>query len=228
MKRALLEAVVAARAEKRAVALITPLDGSEGRLITREQALAEGGPIGDAAERAFATDESITIEIDGKRTLVKPFNPPLSLIIVGAVHLAEPLSAIAARLGYGVTIVDPREAFARAERWPSVRVIADWPEDVLPTLSLDHRAAVVALSHDPKIDDPALEAALKSPAFYVGALGSGKTHASRLKRLGERGFDAAALARIHGPVGLKIGARSPGEIAVSIIAQMTASLRRAL
>src|SRR5262249_35825241 len=136
------------------------------------------------------------------------------------------LARIASVLGYAVTIIDPREAFARAERWPGVTVATDYPDEVLGAMTVNHRTAIVTLTHDPKIDDPALEAALRTPAFYVGALGSAKTHASRLRRLAERGFCPEALARIHGPIGLKIGARSPGEIALAIAAQMTESLRR--
>ena len=152
-------------------------------------------------------------------------------------HIALPLTKMAVVCGYEVTVIDPRESFARAERWPDagknepggprIEVKAEWPDEVLPSMSLDHRTAVVALTHDPKIDDLALEAALRSEAFYIGALGSGKNHAGRLKRLEESGgFSAATLARVHGPVGLKIGARSPAEIAVSILGQMTESLRR--
>ena len=141
-------------------------------------------------------------------------------------HIAEPLARIATLVGYEVTLVDPRQAFARAERWPGLVVSTDWPDEALAAMGLDHRTAVVALTHDPKIDDPALEAALRSPAFYVGALGSTKTHGSRLRRLEGRGVPAEMVARIHGPVGLRIGARSPAEIAVSIVAQMTEALRR--
>ncbi len=222
--REVLEAVRRARAEKRALVVLTPLDGGPVR------AWSPGDPLEtdlqDAAERALATDEASSVETGAGAVFVQAMNPPLKLVIVGAVHMAEPLARIASLLGYEVTLVDPRQAFARAERWPGLVVLTDWPDEVLGAMSLDHRTAIVALTHDPKIDDPALATALGSPAFYVGALGSTKTHASRLRRLEARGVPTGTLARIHGPVGLRIGARSPGEIAVSIAAQMTETLRR--
>jgi xanthine dehydrogenase accessory factor len=225
MGREVLEAVRAARTDHRAIVLLTPLDGKSVRTWSPGDT-----PLSDdlrgAAERALATDGGSVVETGAGAVFVQALNPPLKLVIVGAVHIAEPLSRIGALLGYEVVLVDPREAFARSERWPGVTVKNDWPDEALGAMNLDHRTAVVALTHDPKIDDPALLAALKSPSFYVGALGSGKTHASRLQRLGEQGLSSETLARIHGPIGLKIGARSPGEIAVSIAAQMTETLRR--
>jgi xanthine dehydrogenase accessory factor len=203
--RSVLEEVRAARDARRGIVVLTPLDG---------------GPV--TTRIPLATDEA---KVEGS-VFVQPFHPPLQLVIVGAVHIAESLVKVASVLGYDVTIVDPRAAFARAERWPGSRVFTAYPDEVLATMSVDHRTAIVVLSHDPKIDDPALEAALASDAFYIGALGSKKTHASRLERLASRGFDAAALARIHGPIGLPIGARSPAEIAVAIAAQMTELLRK--
>lgn len=229
MKRETLAALVAARAAKKAAVWITPLGGDSGAaLLPRVWSPGEELPVEllDAARRALATDGAATVETAAGPVFLKPVNPPLRLFVVGAVHIAEPLSKMAALLGYDVVIIDPREAFARADRWPGVIVKAEWPDEALAAAGVDHRAAIVALTHDPKIDDPALEAALRSPAFYVGALGSGKTHGSRLRRLGERGFSQEALARIHGPIGLRIGARSPAEIAVSIVAQMTEVLRR--
>src|SRR5690606_33944475 len=142
---------------------------------------------------------------------------------VGAVHIAEPLARYAAVVGYDVTIVDPRRAFTDAERFPGVTLLASWPDDALKTLAPDHRTAVVTLTHDPKIDDPALHLALRSPVFYVGCLGSTRTHAKRVERLKAEGFDDMAIARIHGPVGLDIGARTPAEIALSIMAEVVAA-----
>jgi len=145
---------------------------------------------------------------------------------VGAVHAAQSLVPLARLAGYDVTVIDPRTAFATSERFPGVTLRHDWPDKALSALRPDHRTAVVTLTHDPKIDDPALRAALISNAFYIGALGSRRTHAKRVERLTEAGFDAATLARIHAPVGLAIGALTPGEIAISIIAEITAVLRR--
>jgi xanthine dehydrogenase accessory factor len=217
--RTVLETVRTARKEQRGIVVYTPL--SDGRATT------EALVLGDAAARALATDEAATVETANGPVFVQAFNPARKLVIVGAVHIAEPLAKIASVLGYAITIIDPRAAFARAERWPGLEVFTDYPDEIMATMTINHRTAIVALTHDPKIDDPALEAALKSTAFYIGALGSMKTHGSRIHRLAERGFSENDLARIHGPIGLKIGARSPGEIAVAIAAQITESLRRA-
>ncbi|HXX68725.1 MAG TPA: XdhC family protein [Polyangiaceae bacterium] len=226
MKRAVLEAVVAASNAKTPIVLVTPLRSGTERAWSPGDGTLDA-VLREAAERALAIDEALTVDTAGGPVFLKPINPPLRLFIVGAVHLAVPLSSIASTLGYGVTLVDPRSAFARAERWPgAVDVRCAWPDEALPAAKLDARSAVVTLTHDPKIDDPALQAALGSRAFYVGALGSRKTHASRLRRLEAAGFAEADLARVHGPIGLPIGARSPGEIAVAILAQMTDVLRR--
>jgi xanthine dehydrogenase accessory factor len=229
MRRDVLEALVAAARSKTPVVLVTELGTGAARVwspCSPGQADLEP-PLREAAERALAGDDALTIETAGGPVFLKPVNPPLRLAVVGAVHVAVPLSSIAASLGYDVTLIDPRSAFARAERWPSgIDVRAEWPDEVLPALALDRRSAVVALTHDPKIDDPALQSALASSAFYIGALGSKKTHAARLRRLAAAGFDDGQLARIHGPIGLAIGARTPAEIAVAIVAEMTGVLRR--
>ncbi len=212
MKRDALAALVAARAAKKAAVLLTPLGGDAGTgVLPRVWSPGEELPadLQHAARRALATDDAATVETAAGPVFLKPVSPPLRLFVVGAVHIAEPLSKMAALLGYDVVIVDPREAFARAERWPGVTVKAEWPDEALAAAGIDHRTAIVALTHDPKIDDPALEAALRSPAFYVGALGSGKTHGSRLRRLGERGFSQETLARIHGPIGPGSGRARP-------------------
>lgn len=159
--------------------------------------------------------------------LLEPSNPPLRLLLVGAVHIAHPLAAMAQLAGFAVTIVDPRRAFATPERFPGLELVVRWPDEALRALAPDARTAVVTLTHDPKLDDPALEVALATPAFYLGCLGSRKTHATRLERLRAAGFAEDALGRLHGPVGLAIGARSPAEIAVSILAQIVAALRGA-
>src|SRR3546814_1961726 len=152
---------------------------------------------------------------------VHVYNPPLRLLIVGAVHISQALVPIASLAGYEVVVIDPRKAWASAERFPGVRLVDDWPDAAMTALAPDHRSAVVLLTHDPKLDDPALRVALRSPAFYVGARGSRKTHARRLSRLSADGLNADELARIHAPIGLAIGARSPAEIAIAILAQIT-------
>jgi xanthine dehydrogenase accessory factor len=228
MKLALLEKALAASRAGRAAVLATHLksghqsllEASEivGSLRLDEAALA-------AVRKAMAEDRSTTIETADGPVFVEVFNPRLRCIIVGAVHIAQPLARMAAIAGYLVTVIDPRTAFASDERFPDVTLSTEWPDDALAALKLNRRTAVVTLTHDPKLDDPALAAALRSDAFYIGALGSRKTHAARLKRLQGLGFGEAELARIHGPVGLDISAVSPAEIAVAILAQVTQVLR---
>lgn len=223
MKRETLAALNAARRAGRAVVLASDMKTAAARLIAAGD---NDDPLAEEARSALRLDKARIVETDGAAIMLTPHNPPLELLIVGAVHIAQPLSRIAALAGYVVTIIDPRTAFATAERFPGLTLIADWPDEALKTRAINHRTAFVALTHDPKLDDPALAAALKSEAFYIGALGSKRTHAKRLERLGAHGFDAAALARIKGPIGLAIGAVTPAEIAVSILAQMIAVLRR--
>ena len=153
-------------------------------------------------------------------------NPPARIVIIGAVHITQTLAPMATLAGYAVTIVDPRGAFATSDRFPGVTLSQDWPDEALEALQPDARTAIVTLTHDPKLDDPALAVALRSPAFYIGALGSKKTHAARLVRLRAQGFTEPDCARIHGPAGLDIGARSPAEIALSVLAQLTAARRQ--
>lgn len=176
----------------------------------------------DFAER-FRSDRS-GMEEDGK-TFVAIHNPPLRLIVVGAVHIAQALAPMAKVVGYDPIIVDPREAFASEARFPDVRLMHDWPDEALEAIGLDARTALVLLTHDPKLDDPAIQAALRSDVFYIGALGSVRTHALRVERLQNAGFSDAEIARIHGPVGLDIGSSGPSEIALSILAEMTSVLR---
>ena len=226
MKRATLEAADSVRLTKQPLVIVTPLRGGR-EIVWRPGETGLAPELLEAVARALANDDAFVLEILGEPLFVQPVQPPLRLVVVGAVHIAEPLVAVAGAAGYEVQIVDPRRAFARAERWPAgVAVSTDWPDEALARIGLDARSAVVALTHDPKIDDPALAAALRSPAFYVGALGSKKTHASRLRRLAAHGFDTSDLDRIFGPIGLPIGARSPGEIAVAIVAEMISFLRR--
>lgn len=225
MKIALLQELNRLRREKRPVVRVVRLGSSEERLIDPTDDPDDTDGLVAAAQEALRTDACRTVEVEGVRWFVQPFNPPLRLIVVGAVHIAQPLSRMASLLDYAVTLIDPRSAFARAERFSGLEVHTEWPDDALRALRPDARTALVTLTHDPKLDDPALEVALASPAFYVGSLGSRRTHAARCKRLEARGIAAAALERIHGPIGLDIGARSPAEIAVSILAEMTDTLR---
>jgi xanthine dehydrogenase accessory factor len=222
MRLALLEELVASRDAKHAVALATWFDGSDQRIVAPEDAPAE---LRADVEEALRLDRAKVVELASGRVLIEPHNPPLRLIIVGAVHVAEPLAAIAELAEFAVTIVDPRRAWATTARFPNHTLAVDWPDRALAALALDHRTAVVTLTHDPKLDDPGLIAALSSPAFYIGCLGSTKTHAARLERL--RAAGCAGLERLHGPVGLRIGARLPAEIAVAILAEIIAALRGA-
>ncbi len=224
MKRDILEKLTAARAAKKPVALATNLrsgqqkliflDGSEGDLCIDVDMIA-------AAADAIRRDEHIRFTTPAGEVFVQVFNPPPRLVIVGAVHIAQPLARAGDLTGYGVTIVDPRRGFAESQRFEGIEICGDWPDEAMARLKPDARTAVVTLTHDPKLDDPALEAALKSPAFYIGALGSRKTHAARIERLKALGIGDNELKRIHGPVGLDINALSPAEIAISIMAQIT-------
>lgn len=224
MQRQTLAALLRARDEKRAVVLATRLRDGIEKLIYPSEKIEETWLI-EPISQVVKSDKSRTIEGPDGEWFLNVFNPPLRLILVGAVHIAQPLARMAGDLGYDVAVIDPREAFASEERFPGVRLVRSWPDEAMAELAPDARTAVVTLTHDPKLDDPALQVALKAPCFYIGSLGSKKTHAARLERLTAAGFDEAALARIHGPVGLAIGARSPAEIAVSILAEMTARLR---
>jgi len=222
MTPATLAALLAARREGRSVVLATSLpDGAQFLIPGPDvpEALAA------AAIRAIATDRSTTVPIGNRTFFLHVHTPPLRLIVVGAVHIAQALVPFAAGTGYAVTVVDPRRAFATDARFPDVAVRTDWPDEALDELRPDGRTAIVTLTHDPKLDDPALDRALRSAAFYIGALGSRKTHAARLSRLRALGHDDTALARIHGPVGLDLGAVSAPEIALSIIAQIVATHR---
>ena len=223
MTPAILEAVQAARAAGRPMVLATRLPGGE-QIVLPDPAY---GVLNDAARQALATERSGTHEIEGVTWFLQAFNPPARIVIVGAVHIAQALVPLASQLGYAITVADPRRAFASAERFPNVTVSTDWPDEALDALRPDSRTAIVTLTHDPKLDDPALDRALKSEAFYIGALGSRRTHAKRLDRLRELGHDDAAMARIRGPVGLNIAAVTAPEIALSILAQIVAVRRGA-
>ncbi len=172
------------------------------------------------------SDRNTTLDTPSGRIFVEVFSPPRRCFVVGAVHIAQPLVQMLQLADYGVTVIDPRGSFATEARFPGIELTQEWPDEALERLQPDHRSGVVTLTHDPKLDDPALAVALRSDCFYIGALGSRRTHAARCSRLTELGFSEADLARIHGPIGLAIGAVSPAEVAISIVAQMTQILRR--
>jgi xanthine dehydrogenase accessory factor len=224
MKRELLDRLQAARAAKTPVAVATNLKSGQQRLIFERE--SEGDLCIDvdmiaAAVDALKRDESTQFPTPAGDIFVQVYNPAPRLIVVGAVHIAQPLARMAQMSDYGVTLVDPRRGFAGSQKFEGFEISGDWPDEAMERLKPDVRTAVVTLTHDPKLDDPALTAALKSPAFYIGSLGSRKTHAARLLRLQKLGFSDNELARIHGPVGLDIDALSPAEIAISIMAQIT-------
>jgi xanthine dehydrogenase accessory factor len=218
----ILAALAEARREKRPVVLATRLSDGAQHLLPDPVADAE---LNEAAEAALREDESRTVQSGGAAWFLQAHNPPLRLIVVGAVHIAQALVPFASGVGFAVTVVDPRRAFASDERFPDVAIRTDWPDEALDALRPDARTAVVTLTHDPKLDDPALDRALRSDAFYIGSLGSRRTHAARLKRLRELGHDEAAMARIRGPVGLDLAAVTAPEIALSIVAELVAVRR---
>jgi xanthine dehydrogenase accessory factor len=223
MKSETLTALQDARTRRQALALATRLSDAAEALIYADRAegsLASDSGVVSAARRALGIGRSETVEVGGQRIFLNVYVPPPRLIIVGAVHIAQSLAPMASLLDFDVTVVDPRRAFATDSRFPGVKVMQEWADDAFEKMGLDASTAVVTLTHDPKLDDPALEAALKSDVFYVGALGSRRTHAKRKERLSEAGITDEQFARIHGPVGLNIGARSPAEIAVSIMGQI--------
>ncbi len=225
MQQDTLNAVLEARANKRPVALVSELASGAQALVYPDEVggtLELSDEVVEAARQGFVDDRSRRV---GEH-FIQVFNPPKRLIIVGAVHIAQPLVEIAQTSGFAVVIVDPRGAFATGDRFPGVELSEDWPDDALTALAIDNRTAVVTLTHDPKLDDPALHVALRSPAFYIGSLGSKRTHAGRVERLTEAGLTEAEIGRIHAPIGLAIGAKSPAEIAISIMAQITEVLRQ--
>ena len=225
-----LKSLLAARSEKQQVALVSNLESGAQTLVFRDRTEGELALDADAitaARDALRDDKSGRLRTGDAPLFVKVFNPPKRMIVVGAVHIAQPLVTLAQTAGYEVVIVDPRGAFATRDRFPGVTLSEDWPDDALNALAIDNRTAVVTLTHDPKLDDPALHVALRSEAFYVGSLGSKRTHAGRVERLTEAGYTEAEIGRIHAPVGLAINAKSPAEIAISIMAQITQVLHSA-
>lgn len=229
MQRKILEKLNLVRQQKQAVVLITNLEKTEQYLYS-ETSENKIGPIPDdleeLAKQAARVDRSQIYETESGQFFFHVFNPPLRMLIVGAVHISQALAPLAMMCSYDVTVIDPRQAFATNERFPDINISTEWPDKAIEELVPDNRTAVVVLAHDPKLDDPALEIALKSDAFYIGALGSRKTHAGRQQRLKEKGFSIEQQQRICGPIGLNIGAQSPAEIALSIMAQVTQQARQ--
>jgi len=223
VKLDLLSALNGERTARRAVILVTDVETGAQRLVKGGE--IAGDPLREVLEKHLRTGKSGMAESPQGRVFLTVYVPPPRLVITGAVHISQALAPMAKLTGYDVTIVDPRTAFASHERFPDVKLIADWPDAALPPLAIDHYTAFVALTHDPKIDDPALTHALERDCFYIGALGSKKTHARRVERLKAQGIGDAKIARIHSPIGLAIGAVSPAEIAVAIIGEITARLR---
>ena len=219
MKVELLRHLIEARKLRHGVAVVTNTKTGEQQLIACAEAAADSD-----LEKAFRFDKSGLAGDD----FIAVYNPPLRLVIIGAVLIAQSVIPIAQACGYDVIVIDPRGAFATGARFPGVLLHADWPQDILPQIGLDGRTGFMALTHDPKIDDPALELALKSAVFYIGALGSKKTQAARHERLAKMGFDETVRARISGPIGLSIGAVGAAEIAISVMAEMTKALRLGL
>ena len=224
MRLDLLSMLNAERAARRATILVTDVETGRQRLV-QEATLADD-PLSELLEERLRQGRSGLAEASGRQLFLTVQVPPVKVLVVGAVHISQALAPMARGLDLDVTIIDPRTAFATPERFPDVPVLAEWPDAVLPRIALDRYTAMVALTHDPKIDDPALEAALRAECFYIGALGSRKTHAGRVERLARAGFSEEEIARIHAPIGLDIGAVSPAEIAVSILAEIVATLRR--
>ncbi|AWN36015.1 XdhC family protein [Methylobacterium radiodurans] len=226
MRTETLEALNTERAARRAAILVTDIADGAQRLVTAEAIGAD--PLAPQLRRALASGRSGLVEAEGRQLFLTVQVPPVRLVVVGAVHISQALAPMAAALDLAVTVIDPRTAFAAPERFPGIDLVAAWPDAALggSVPPLDRYCALAALTHDPKIDDPALAAALRAGCFYVGALGSRKTHAARLARLAEAGLTEAETARIRAPIGLDIGAVSPPEIAVAVLAQIVQALRR--
>ncbi len=225
LRLTILSNLNAERVARRPAVIVTDMANGEHRLV--KAADVAGDALKDVLEKHLRSGKSGLEDTPSGQVFLTVYVPPPKLVITGAVHISQALSPMAKMAGFDVTIVDPRTAFATQERFPDVKVIAEWPDKALPPLGVDRYTAFVALTHDPKIDDPALLHALNSDCFYIGALGSKKTHARRVERLKSQGVDDAGIARIHAPIGLSIAAVTPPEIAISIMAQIVASLRQA-
>ena len=230
MKRELLGVLLAARQQKQPVVLVRGLTNGKHCVVTSHESFGDIADIDqavlDAARAALDSDGARSMEAAGERYLVQSLTTPARMLIVGAVHIAQSLIPMAMSVGYEIFLIDPRTGFANPERFPSVPIDNRWPHEAMPDFNIDARTAIVALSHDPKIDEPSLQAAMDSDAFYIGALGSKGNHAKRLERLAALGYSKVQLSRINGPIGLPLGGRSPAEIAVAILAQVIQSRNR--
>lgn len=230
MNRQTLDQLRDLKATCRPMVLLTLLESGQQQIIDSMEEITPHPPFGPQtlvrANDAMRRDKSGCFDAEEGRVFVQVINPPLRMIIVGAVHITQALTPMAIAAGYAVSVVDPRRGFATPERFPGLNVIHEWPDEALEQLAPDTRTAVITLTHDPKLDDPALRLALASRCFYIGSLGSRKTHAARLERLKDKGFSPSELARIHGPIGLSIGAQSIAEVAISIMGEITQVLRQ--
>ena len=224
MRLELLKTLNEERAARRAAVLITDTQTGEQRLVKGGE--IAGDPLAEQLDGALRMGKSRSVEVEGRSYFLTVQVPPVRILCVGAVHISQALAPMARLADFDLTIVDPRTAFTTPERFPDVHLIAEWPQDVLPELRIDRYTGVCLLTHDPKIDDPALIAALRADCFYIGALGSRKTHAKRVERMMAEGFTPEDLSRIHAPIGLDIGSVSPAEIAVSVLGEIIAALRK--
>ena len=224
MKLAHLSALNTARMERRAAILVTRIADGSQRLVMGEDLASD--VMADALDAALRSGKSGSVEHEGEAYFLTVQVPPVRILVIGAVHISQAMAPMAKVAGLDLTIIDPRTAFATPERFPDVNLIADWPQNVLPGIKPDQYTGVACFTHDPKVDDPALEAALKAECFYIGALGSRKTHGKRVERLKAAGFTDSQIARIRAPIGLDIGAVSPAEIAVSVLGEIILALRK--
>jgi xanthine dehydrogenase accessory factor len=224
MRLELLKAMNEERAARRAAVLVTEMASGDQRLVKGADIAAD--PMADILDAALRSGKSKSVEHEGKALFLTVQAPPVRVFCVGAVHISQAMAPMAALAGFDLTIIDPRTAFATPERFPDVRLLAEWPQDAIPKLGLDQYTGMCLLTHDPKIDDPALIAALRADCFYIGALGSRKTHAKRLERMRAEGIGDNSLSRIHAPIGLDIGSVTPAEIAVAIVGEIIGALRK--
>ena len=223
MNKKFLKKIIDLNRNKIPYCTVSKIDNTSSDIFTLDD--IGNDKISKNAKKAISEDQLLLEEIDGKEYIFNPFNPPIKLIIVGAVHVAQSLASMAKIMDFDVIIIDPREAFATEERFPNTLILSSWPDEVLSDIKIDKRTCLVTLTHEPNLDDPALKIALESDCFYIGALGSKKTHSKRIQRLKDMGFDENSTKRVNGPIGLPINAKKPNEIAVSIISEIISCLR---